>query len=59
LFWAALSEKNGRRAIYTLSTALYVGSTIGCALAKEVSVFIALRAFQAVGASAAQAVGAG
>jgi MFS family permease len=38
---------------------LYVLSTIGCALTYSVIPFIVLRAFQAIGASAAQAVGAG
>ncbi|KAL9545444.1 hypothetical protein MBANPS3_007151 [Mucor bainieri] len=59
LLWASLSERHGRRAVYLLSTLLYVVSTIGCALSQKVSVFIALRAFQATGASASQAVGAG
>ncbi|KAG1122554.1 hypothetical protein G6F42_011373 [Rhizopus arrhizus] len=59
LLWASLSERHGRRAVYLLSTLLYVASTIGCALSQKVSLFIALRAFQAIGASASQAVGAG
>ncbi|KAI8061547.1 major facilitator superfamily domain-containing protein [Gilbertella persicaria] len=59
LLWASLSERHGRRTVYLLATILYVGSTIGCALSNSVGLFIALRAIQAVGASAAQAVGAG
>ncbi|KAG2229090.1 hypothetical protein INT48_006262 [Thamnidium elegans] len=59
LLWASLSERHGRRAIYLLSTLLYVISTVGCALSYSVSLFIVLRSFQAIGASAAQAVGAG
>ncbi|KAF1796663.1 major facilitator superfamily domain-containing protein, partial [Mucor lusitanicus] len=59
LLWASLSERHGRRAVYLLSTLLYVLSTIGCALSQKVSLFIALRALQATGASASQAVGAG
>ncbi|KAI8638333.1 major facilitator superfamily domain-containing protein, partial [Parasitella parasitica] len=59
LLWASLSERHGRRAVYLLSSLLYVMTTIGCALSDRVSLFIALRAFQAIGASASQAVGAG
>ncbi|CEP19108.1 hypothetical protein [Parasitella parasitica] len=59
LLWASLSERHGRRAVYLLSSLLYIISTIGCALSDRVSLFIALRAFQAIGASASQAVGAG
>ncbi|KAI7889524.1 major facilitator superfamily domain-containing protein, partial [Mucor mucedo] len=59
LLWASLSERHGRRAIYLLSTLLYIIATIGCALTYSVIPFIVLRAFQAIGASAAQAVGAG
>ncbi|KAK4509378.1 uncharacterized protein ATC70_007729 [Mucor velutinosus] len=59
LLWASLSERHGRRAVYLLSTLLYVASTIGCALSHNIGLFIALRALQATGASASQAVGAG
>ncbi|KAI7902415.1 major facilitator superfamily domain-containing protein, partial [Cokeromyces recurvatus] len=59
LFWASLSERQGRRRVYLMATVLYIITTIGCALSKTIELFIILRAFQAVGASASQAVGAG
>ncbi|KAG1052502.1 hypothetical protein G6F46_007574 [Rhizopus delemar] len=59
LFWATFSERYGRRIIYVLSTTLYIASTVGCALSNNVGLFIAMRALQATGASATQAVGAG
>ncbi|KAI9243799.1 major facilitator superfamily domain-containing protein, partial [Sporodiniella umbellata] len=59
LFWASFSERYGRRIIYILSTLLYILSTVGCALSNTVGLFIAMRALQATGASASQAVGAG
>ncbi|RCI07115.1 hypothetical protein CU098_013930 [Rhizopus stolonifer] len=59
LFWATFSERYGRRIIYILSTILYIVSTVGCALSNTVGLFIAMRALQATGASASQAVGAG
>ena len=59
MLWATLSERHGRRAIYLLATLLYVISTIGCAVSRNVTMFIVMRVFQATGASAAQAVGAG
>ncbi|KAL4209498.1 hypothetical protein CU097_015035 [Rhizopus azygosporus] len=59
LFWATFSERYGRRIIYILSTALYIAATVGCALSRSVGLFIAMRALQATGASASQAVGAG
>ncbi|KAI9313163.1 major facilitator superfamily domain-containing protein [Dichotomocladium elegans] len=59
MMWAALSERHGRRYIYISATAIYVGSTIGCALSSSISIFITMRIFQSIGASAAQVVGAG
>ncbi|KAI8375450.1 major facilitator superfamily domain-containing protein [Blakeslea trispora] len=59
LFWASLSERQGRRIVYLLATSLYILSTIGCGLSHSIGLFISMRAIQAIGASAAQAVGAG
>ena len=59
MMWAALSERYGRRLIYIIATVIYVGSTIGCALSPVIGVFVLMRILQSVGASAAQAVGAG
>ncbi|KAI8359873.1 major facilitator superfamily domain-containing protein, partial [Choanephora cucurbitarum] len=59
LFWATLSERQGRRIVYLLATMLYILSTIGCGLSHSIGLFITMRAVQAIGASAAQAVGAG
>ncbi|KAI7871035.1 major facilitator superfamily domain-containing protein [Spinellus fusiger] len=59
MMWAAFSERYGRRFVYISATIIYVGSTTGCALSTNIAIFVAMRALQAVGASAAQAVGAG
>ncbi|KAI8981102.1 major facilitator superfamily domain-containing protein [Pilobolus umbonatus] len=59
LGWASLSERYGRRMVYILATLVYIISTIGCALSNSVILFSFMRALQAVGAGAAQAVGAG
>ncbi|KAI8881557.1 MFS general substrate transporter, partial [Backusella circina FSU 941] len=59
LIWATLSERNGRRAIYVVSTLVYVVSTVSCGLSRSTTPFIIARIFQSVGASASQAVGAG
>ncbi|KAI9255611.1 major facilitator superfamily domain-containing protein [Phascolomyces articulosus] len=59
MMWAALSERYGRRIIYIIATIIYVGSTIGCALSPAIGIFVLMRIFQSIGASAAQAVGAG
>ncbi|KAI9474246.1 MAG: major facilitator superfamily domain-containing protein [Benjaminiella poitrasii] len=59
LLWASLSERQGRRTVYLSAIFVYFMTTIGCALAQSIELFTALRAFQSVGASASQAVGAG
>ncbi|KAF7731642.1 hypothetical protein EC973_008811 [Apophysomyces ossiformis] len=59
MMWAALSERYGRKLVYLSATAIYVGSTVGCAIANQFPVFVMMRILQAIGASAAQAVGAG
>jgi MFS family permease len=59
LIWATLSERNGRRAIYVVSTLIYVIATVSCGLVKTTPLFIVARIFQSIGASASQAVGAG
>ncbi|KAG2226672.1 hypothetical protein INT45_001019 [Circinella minor] len=59
MMWAGLSERYGRRLIYIIATVIYVGSTIGCALSPAIGIFVLMRIFQSIGASAAQAVGAG
>ncbi|KAI8137409.1 major facilitator superfamily domain-containing protein [Fennellomyces sp. T-0311] len=59
MMWAALSERYGRRLIYIGATLIYVASTIGCALSPGIGIFVVMRIFQSIGASAAQAVGAG
>lgn len=59
MMWAALSEWHGRRFIYIGSTVIYVASTVGCAMSKNIGVFVVVRILQSIGASAAQAVGAG
>ncbi|KAI8390910.1 major facilitator superfamily domain-containing protein [Radiomyces spectabilis] len=59
MIWAVISERHSRRRVYIISTAMYVVSTLGCAASKSIGLFVTMRIFQAAGASAAQAVGAG
>lgn len=59
MIWAALSERYGRRFVYIGATLVYVASTVGCAESPNIGVFVMMRVFQSIGASAAQAVGAG
>lgn len=59
MMWAALSERYGRRLVYISATVLYVGSTVGCGVSPNIGLFVIMRVLQSIGASAAQAVGAG
>lgn len=49
----------GRRWVYLLSTTIYVIATVLCGISPNVWMFFVMRILQAIGASAAQSVGAG
>jgi multidrug resistance protein len=48
---AALGDRYGRRRLLMLGLALFVGSSVGCALARDVDTLIAARALQGAGAA--------
>lgn len=43
ILWGPLSEQYGRRMVYIISFALYLGSQIGCALSPNTAAFLAFR----------------
>ncbi|KAI9594196.1 major facilitator superfamily domain-containing protein [Syncephalis fuscata] len=59
MVWAPLSERLGRRPIYIVSLALYVLTSVGCALSNSIGLLLVMRILQASSSSAATAVGAG
>jgi multidrug resistance protein len=59
LWWASFSETSGRRTVYISSFILYVVFAILCAVAKSISVFVAMRMLCGGAGAAVQAVGAG
>jgi DHA1 family bicyclomycin/chloramphenicol resistance-like MFS transporter len=56
LIWGTLSDKYGRRPILLLSTAVYIASSLLCAVAGGVYHLIVFRVFQAIGGGASVAV---
>ncbi|KAI0633191.1 major facilitator superfamily domain-containing protein [Trametes polyzona] len=58
LVWTTLCEFWGRKRVYLLSTALCFVGCVVCALAKTISVLIAMRCIQATGLSAVLSLGA-
>ncbi|KAI5963023.1 uncharacterized protein KGF55_002815 [Candida pseudojiufengensis] len=59
LWWSSFSEKYGRRSVYIISFILFVGFSIGTALAPNISALIVLRVLQGGSSASVQAVGAG
>ncbi|KAI8344127.1 major facilitator superfamily domain-containing protein [Chlamydoabsidia padenii] len=59
LFWARLGEKYGRRQVYLISFFIAIFGNLGCALAINMPMFLALRAVAAIGSSSVMALGAG
>ncbi len=57
LLWGPMSDKYGRKPVLIAGLTLYVVSSVLCAGASDVFQLIAFRVFQAVGGSAASAVG--
>lgn len=59
LWWSNLSERHGRRSVYIVSFILYLGFTIGCALAPTINILIGFRVLSGGCAASVQSVGAG
>ncbi|KAL1931601.1 hypothetical protein VTP01DRAFT_9744 [Rhizomucor pusillus] len=59
LVWAPLSERVGRRWVYTIAMALYTVFTIICGVATNLGLFFAMRILQGIASSAGMAVGGG
>ncbi|KAI8140913.1 major facilitator superfamily domain-containing protein [Fennellomyces sp. T-0311] len=59
LVWASLGDRFGRRPIYLISFLFSVVGSICCALSKNIGMFIAFRAFSAIGSSSVMSMGAG
>ena len=57
--WCALADSIGRRPIYIVCFAIYIGSNIGLALATDYSMLLGLRILQAAGAASTVALGSG
>ncbi len=51
LVWGPLSDRYGRRMIVLVSLSLYILSTIGCALANNIEIFLIMRFFEGLAAS--------
>lgn len=57
LFFADLSDQIGRRPVYMLTFAIYLGANIGLALQRNYAALMVLRALQSTGCSATVAIG--
>lgn len=55
--WGAFADAWGRRPIYLTTLAVYIGTTIGCALAPNYPALLVLRMLQAFGSSSVIAIG--
>ncbi|KAH9850637.1 MFS general substrate transporter [Lenzites betulinus] len=58
LLWSVSSELKGRKIVYIVSILLFVGGSVGAALAPTIGVLIGMRCVQAAGSSAVLAIGA-
>ncbi|KAF2841882.1 MFS general substrate transporter [Patellaria atrata CBS 101060] len=59
LWWSSFSETFGRRSIYLVSFALFVGWNVLAAIAQNISMLIVMRVLGGGAAASVQAVGAG
>lgn len=57
LFFGDLSDQIGRRPVYALTFAIYMGANIGLALQNNYPALLVLRALQSTGSSATVAIG--
>ena len=57
LFWSSLSDIYGRRVVFIAGTTIAFVATIGTAVTKNYSTYMAARAFQGFGVSPAGTVG--
>jgi MFS family permease len=57
LFWSSLSDIYGRRVVFITGTTIALAATIGTAVTKNYSAYMAARAFQGFGVSPAGTVG--
>ncbi|PHH89083.1 hypothetical protein CDD83_6678 [Cordyceps sp. RAO-2017] len=57
LFFGDLSDQIGRRPVYAMTFAVYLGANVGLALQRRYPALMALRALQSTGSSATVAVG--
>ncbi|WWD17099.1 hypothetical protein CI109_101536 [Kwoniella shandongensis] len=59
VFWAALSEVNGRKTSYLISYAIYLAALIVASRANSMPLLIVMRILQATGSGAVNSAGAG
>ncbi|KAL9054022.1 MAG: hypothetical protein Q9162_004428 [Coniocarpon cinnabarinum] len=59
LWWSAMSEATGRRAVYIASFALFIVWNVLAAVSSSISMFIVMRILSGGSSAAVQAVGAG
>ncbi|KAK9766765.1 hypothetical protein K7432_003926, partial [Basidiobolus ranarum] len=60
VFWASISDHYGiRRMLYLSSIAIFIGATIGCSFASNITLVLILRCIQACGSSSLFSLGAG
>ncbi|KAI9292031.1 MFS general substrate transporter [Neoconidiobolus thromboides FSU 785] len=59
LMWGGLADMYGRKGVYIASTAIFIASSVGCALAPNINFLIVMRALQGLGSSSTVVIGIG